>query len=68
MAAGAHSRPCPNLGKFAAMQAKWIFFSIGLALFLLGGALLAFSGQTLGTGVGIAGLILMIWAWWNKKA
>ena len=45
------------------MANKWVLTAIGVILFLLGGALLAFVPTTTGTAVGLAGLVMMVWAW-----
>ncbi|MHC4219073.1 MAG: hypothetical protein ACYSU7_11530 [Planctomycetota bacterium] len=48
-----------------------VYFWIGLALFLLGGALLALDvpgASTFGTTMGVAGLGLMVWSWIGRRA
>ena len=49
-----------------------VFFWIGLGLFVLGGVLLAYGRDTIGTAVGttlgMGGLGLMVWAWIGQRA
>ena len=45
------------------MTTRRLLLGMGACLFLTGGGLLAFSGTTLGTGLGMAGLGLIIIAW-----
>ena len=55
------------------MMQNWrVYFWIGLGLFVLGGVLLAFGmekvGTAFGTTLGVAGLGLMVWAWIGRRA
>jgi hypothetical protein len=44
-----------------------LLFTCGVVIFLLGGAILAFGddrlGTPLGTTVALAGVVLMVWGW-----
>ncbi|MCP3905941.1 MAG: hypothetical protein GY715_20135 [Planctomycetes bacterium] len=55
------------------MNGKSIRLWFGLVLFLAGGALLAFAGNSaglvgVGTTMGIVGVALMVWAWFTRGA
>jgi hypothetical protein len=55
------------------MMQNWrVYFWIGLGFFVLGGVLLAFGmesvGTAFGTTLGVAGLGLMVWAWIRRRA
>ncbi|MHC5114602.1 MAG: hypothetical protein ACYTGP_09265 [Planctomycetota bacterium] len=54
-------------------MSKSIRLWFGLIVFLAGGALLAFAGEStalvgMGTTFGIVGVALMIWAWLTRDA
>jgi hypothetical protein len=44
---------------------------VGIVIFLVGGAILTFGPEplatSLGTAIGIAGLLLAGWAWWARS-
>lgn len=52
-------------------SSKRVFFWAGLGIFVLGGALLAFGSETvgtvLGTTLGLAGLGLMVWSFAGRS-
>ena len=51
-------------------MSNWrVYFWIGLGLFVLGGALLAFGWEQVGVGttLGLAGLGLTVWAWIRRQ-
>ncbi len=49
------------------MDTKLVCSLLGVCLFLLGGALLAFSGTALGTSIALAGIVLVAWTWWQPR-
>jgi len=53
------------------MNGRSIRLWLGLAFFLVGGALLAFAGESkslvgIGTTFGLVGVAMMIWAWFTR--
>jgi hypothetical protein len=53
------------------MSRTTVSLLLGLVVFLIGGALLAFvrttAGAAAGSTCGLAGLALMGWAWWMRS-
>ncbi len=54
------------------MSSQRLLISIGLLMFLVGGAILAYFrsdlGTQLGTAVAVAGVILTIWSWLGGRS